>query len=1049
MGGGEHGPCREQRRFAARAVASVNHFRRISFIVAKEVRKNALKTQRGLREVPLRARRLVREMQNYWRRYDKDLLERQRLEEKEELDRIKAEDEKREAQRQSRKLEFLLTQTELFSHFIGKKMGIIPAEQQQPTPAAAPVDAPAPAPAPVAVADERHDDAMQVVDEKAEEDLKLRHEAELAMRQHVMETRDKARLFDETSHGASSRAMPSVADQQLLPPEQQQQRRLEDDDVDLLHPSTMPSESHVSEPKLFKGKLKPYQLKGLNWLVNLYEQGINGILADEMGLGKTIQSICFVAHLCEVKNIWGPFVVVAPNSTLHQWKQELHKFCPQLKVIPYWGSQKDRSIIRKFWKTKQLGTRDAPFHVCVTSYSVFVNDEKQFQRLKWQYMILDEAQAIKNSNSQRWTKLLGLKCRNRLLLTGTPIQNSMAELWALLHFIMPTLFDSHEEFNEWFSRDIESHAGTNTGPAPAAAAASSGRLDLHQLKRLHMILQPFMLRRVKHDVEHEMAAKIEVQLNCELSQRQRVLYRALKDRVSFSELADPTLSSKENLMNLVMQFRKVCNHPEVFERSVAVSPLQWSDPAYAYRDASSTSKRGQLLDGSAAHPHVVCVSHNPIRLLLPRCLHPHDASFALSPPLTPSALLLWSPSHVHRLTSTFGFAPLLHDLSVSDVTFAFWSQLSPVHRWLLIVAHRFVRQRRAEAQQHGLFPLPPGRAPSLLLVETDVRHAVLRRLVVDVVHGHALGLIRTLLPLIRVPCDAVSAPPIDIVAHSRRALVRQQQLADAHWERSVLSGADCRSLALSGGSADDVVFALPSGVNVPPFLFDTVCPAAFVGDDHPKQRQQRVVLPGLCSQHFSIVGAPSAQLFVPHLGKLIADSGKMLVLDRLLQRLKAEGHRVLIFSQMRKMIDILQDYMQYRNYRVFRLDGGTDLADRRDMVNEFQSSDRVFAFLLSTRAGGLGITLTAADTVIFYDNDWNPTMDAQAMDRVHRIGQTKQVTVYRLVCRGTVEERILKRARAKFEIQNTVYSGGFKLQKTSDVDLFKRNELKEFLLDDE
>jgi len=129
------------------------------------------------------------------------------------------------------------------------------------------------------------------------------------------------------------------------------------------------------------------------------------------------------------------------------------------------------------------------------------------------------------------------------------------------------------------------------------------------------------------------------------------------------------------------------------------------------------------------------------------------------------------------------------------------------------------------------------------------------------------------------------------------------------------------------------------------------------------------------------------------------------------------------------MIDILEDFMRFRKIKFFRLDGQTSLAARRDMVSEFQTNPEYFVFLLSTRAGGLGINLTSADTVIFYDNDWNPTMDAQAMDRVHRIGQTKQVTIYRLVCKNTVEERILKRAQIKDTIQKTVYSGEFKMQK--------------------
>jgi DNA helicase INO80 len=197
--------------------------------------------------------------------------------------------------------------------------------------------------------------------------------------------------------------------------------------------------------------------------VNLYDQGINGILADEMGLGKTIQAISFLCHLAEEKNIWGPFLIVSPLSTLHNWKGEFSKFAPALKVLPYWGNTYQRKVIRKFWKQKHMYTADASFHVLITSYNLAVIDEKRLQKIKWQCMILDEAQAVKSSESMRWKVLLRMNCRNRLLLTGTPIQNNMGELWALLHFIMPTLFDSHEEFAEWFSKDIESHAAAKSG----------------------------------------------------------------------------------------------------------------------------------------------------------------------------------------------------------------------------------------------------------------------------------------------------------------------------------------------------------------------------------------------------------------------------------------------------------------------------------------------------------------------------------------------------------------------------------------------------------
>jgi len=166
------------------------------------------------------------------------------------------------------------------------------------------------------------------------------------------------------------------------------------------------------------------------------------------------------------------------------------------------------------------------------------------------------------------------------------------------------------------------------------------------------------------------------------------------------------------------------------------------------------------------------------------------------------------------------------------------------------------------------------------------------------------------------------------------------------------------------------------------------------------------------------------RLWVPDRGQLIADSGKLRALDQLLTRLKAEGHRVLCYSQMTKMIDILEDFMAFRKHRYIRLDGSSKLSERRDMVEDFQTNPNIFVFLLSTRAGGLGINLTSADTVIFYDSDWNPTNDAQAMDRAHRIGQTEQVTVYRLLTKDTIEERILHRAQEKNKIQSLVIAGG-------------------------
>ncbi|KAJ3051904.1 putative DNA helicase ino80, partial [Rhizophlyctis rosea] len=227
------------------------------------------------------------------------------------------------------------------------------------------------------------------------------------------------------------------------------------------------------------------------------------------------------------------------------------------------------------------------------------------------------------------------------------------------------------------------------------------------------------------------------------------------------------------------------------------------------------------------------------------------------------------------------------------------------------------------------------------------------------------------------------------------------------------------------------------------------------------------------SSEVGLLGEPGTaqrwtHIAIPSANKLITDSGKMVVLEKLLVQLKQGGHRVLLYFQMTKMIDLmevgfnafecaslgavaekrstfLQEYLTFRQYTYLRLDGSTSISDRRDMVTDWQTRPEIFIFLLSTRAGGLGINLTAADTVIFYDSDWNPTVDQQAMDRAHRLGQTKQVTVYRLITAGTIEEKILMRAKQKDQIQKVVMTGGEYRQNVE----FKPNEVLSLLLEDE
>ncbi|XP_014805636.1 PREDICTED: DNA helicase INO80-like [Calidris pugnax] len=523
----------------------------------REVRRAAIQAQKNCKETLPRARRLTKEMLLYWKKYEKVEKEHRKRAEKEALEQRKLDEEMREAKRQQRKLNFLITQTELYAHFMSRKRDI------------------------------GHDGIQEEILRKLE-DSSTQRQIDIGGGVVVNITQE---VYDSNYYKAQ--ALKNAEDAYQI---HQARTRSFDEDAkesraaalraanksgtgfgesySLANPSIRAGED-IPQPTIFNGKLKGYQLKGMNWLANLYEQGINGILADEMGLGKTVQSIALLAHLAERENIWGPFLIISPASTLNNWHQEFARFVPKFKVLPYWGNPHDRKVIRKFWSQKTLYTQDAPFHVVITSYQLVVQDVKYFQRVKWQYMVLDEAQALKSSSSVRWKILLQFQCRNRLLLTGTPIQNTMAELWALLHFIMPTLFDSHEEFNEWFSKDIESHAENKSA------------IDENQLSRLHMILKPFMLRRIKKDVENELSDKIEILMYCQQTSRQKLLYQALKNKISIDDLLQSSMGTTQqaqtttsSLMNLVMQFRKVCNHPELFERQETWSPFHISLKPY-------------------------------------------------------------------------------------------------------------------------------------------------------------------------------------------------------------------------------------------------------------------------------------------------------------------------------------------------------------------------------------------------------------------------------------------------------------------------------------
>ena len=952
-----------------------SNMRKTAQLAAKEARRWQLRTNKSMKDVQARAKRSMREMMSFWKRNEREERDLRRVAEKQELDNAKKAEADREANRQKRKLNFLISQTELYSHFIGRKIKTDEVERSTDS-------------ADVAVStqtlkpgntDSHTVDLPDSVGQASTkvtnfEDLDFDAEDETVLRQAAMtnaqiavqEAQDRARAFNGE--------------------EGQVQAQFDEGEMNFQNPTSL-GDVDVAQPKMLMAQLKEYQLKGLNWLVNLYEQGINGILADEMGLGKTVQSISVMGYLAEKHNIWGPFLVIAPSSTLHNWQQEITRFVPDLKVLPYWGTAKDRKVLRKFWDRKHITyTKESPFHVLVTSYQLVVHDTQYFQKIRWQYMILDEAQAIKSSQSSRWKSLLGFHCRNRLLLTGTPIQNNMQELWALLHFIMPSLFDSHDEFSDWFSKDIESHAQSNT------------KLNEDQLKRLHMILKPFMLRRIKKHVQKELGDKIEEDVFCDLTYRQRAYYGNLRNRISIMDLIEKASVGDDQdtatLMNLVMQFRKVCNHPDLFERADTTSPLSLAH----FAETASFLREGHNVN-------VIYSTRNLIEYDLPRLLCSPEARLDKAGPGNDKAgfknryltelMNIWSPEHIkNHSVDNDAFAWLrFSDVSVGEAYKISHTDIfqRAVHlrgksdRLARLCAVQENDEDAAYVPNHAMFNIVEqnARQPLAEMAVEGRMHSLLN-VSRNVFKKAGLNVIE------QCARPAASAPPIEIACSNQApGIENQNTLFNINIRKALYGFSQMDELALLEAKVDPSFF--PASNMLPPPLSEKT--------------------------RFTNIQVPSMRRFV-------TDSGKLAKLDELLRSLKNGGHRVLLYFQMTRMIDLMEEYLTYRNYKYLRLDGSTKLEDRRDTVHDFQTRPEIFIFLLSTRAGGLGINLTSADTVIFYDSDWNPTIDSQAMDRAHRLGQTRQVTVYRMITRGTIEERIRKRALQKEEVQRVVISGG-------------------------
>uniref|UniRef100_A0A4W5KM41 Chromodomain helicase DNA binding protein 3 n=1 Tax=Hucho hucho TaxID=62062 RepID=A0A4W5KM41_9TELE len=541
-------------------------------------------------------------------------------------------------------------------------------------------------------------------------------------------------------------------------PRRMRSMRMEESEDPHRSPVNDPTIKYEEQPDFVTatgGTLHLYQLEGLNWLRFSWAQGTDTILADEMGLGKTIQTIVFLYSLFKEGHTRGPFLVSAPLSTIINWEREFEMWAPDFYVVTYTGDKDSRAIIREneltFDDTAVRGgkkafklRREAPikFHVLLTSYELVTIDQTSLKSIDWACLVVDEAHRLKNNQSKFFRRLNDYKIDHKLLLTGTPLQNNLEELFHLLNFLTPNRFNNLEGFLEEFA-DISKE---------------------DQIQKLHDLLGPHMLRRLKADVFKNMPAKTELIVRVELSPMQKKYYKLILTR-NFEALNSKGGGNQVSLLNIMMDLKKCANHPYLF------------------------------------------------------------------------------------------------------------------------------------------------------------------------------------------PVASMEA-------------------------RKTASG-------------------------------------AYEGTDLTKA------------------------------------SGKLTLLQKMMRKLKDQGHRVLVFSQMTKMLDLLEDFLDFEGYKYERIDGGITGALRQEAIDRFNAPGAPqFCFLLSTRAGGLGINLATADTVFIFDSDWNPHNDIQAFSRAHRIGQANKVMIYRFVTRASVEERITQVAKRKMMLTHLVVrpglgskAGSMSKQELDDILKFGTEEL--------
>lgn len=548
---------------------------------------------------------------------------------------------------------------------------------------------------------------------------------------------------------------------------------------------------------------------------------------------------------------------------------EFKKFLPGFKVLSYHGNSKRRKELRQGWNNKYH------FNVCVTSYTLASRDAHVFKRKPWYYMILDEAHMIKNFKSQRWNLLLMFRSFRRLLLTGTPLQNNLTELWALLQFLMSgTDFANLKEFGEWFANPLEKAIEMGTVMDDQTQ---------QRVAKLHNVLRPYLLRRLKRDVEKELPSKFEHLVMCPLSKRQRFLYDEFMSRADTRH--DLQSGVYQKIANILMQLRKVVNHPDLFEVRPIRTSFAMPKSAVADYEIKELLVRRELLredEGNKLNLDVL-----GLRFI----------------DLQGSSVIVAHQTHFLDGTSRLPYIILEDDPPPADTrTIAGFR------------AHKAYMERAAEAARWAQIAyLNRLRCNKYPVIDSEVIRKV------------AEFCSPPLLPLSAVD-QRVGV--FDRVARVHLAIKSYQERTDD-----------------MAGFVDRFSFATP----------------AVVARDLPVQAlagfTDSVARLALETEFDAILHRSSVKLQIafPDPSLLQYDCGKLQELARLLRERKAGGHRILIFTQMTRILDILEIFLNLHGYLYLRLDGATKIEDRQYITERFNTDPRIFCFISSSRSGGVGI----------------------------------------------------------------------------------------------